>query len=224
MVKRYNLAVIDRNLVVRAGLKQIFCRSTLRVIFDDASLGEFQERVPNDTNIDAILIGAEPRSETLDDDVKALREAYPKSRVVLMAQSVDEAFVARAARSGLDGLVLGPTRAKTMIKSLELILLGERFFPVLGGQMPSSNGRGQSEQHFESERLKHNLSLREVEVLNSLCEGNANKVIARRLGITESTVKVHVKAILRKIQVKNRTEAALWAKGYVTEHRQSNSE
>ena len=77
MVKRYNLAVIDRNLGGRAGRKQICCRSTLRVIFDDASLGEFQERVPNDTNIDAILSGAEPRSETLDDDVGVLSDDGP---------------------------------------------------------------------------------------------------------------------------------------------------
>jgi two-component system nitrate/nitrite response regulator NarL len=58
------------------------------------------------------------------------------------------------------------------------------------------------------------LSAREAEVLNCLSVGCANKVIARQFGITEATVKVHVKAILRKIHVKNRTEAAIWARNH----------
>lgn len=56
--------------------------------------------------------------------------------------------------------------------------------------------------------------MRELEVLDCLSIGNPNKVIARKFGITEATVKVHVKAILRKIPAHNRTEAAMWAKKY----------
>ena len=55
-----------------------------------------------------------------------------------------------------------------------------------------------------------NLSVREVETLRSLVRGEPNKIISRRLGITEATVKVHVKAILRKLKVVNRTQAAIW--------------
>jgi two-component system nitrate/nitrite response regulator NarL len=56
-----------------------------------------------------------------------------------------------------------------------------------------------------------NLSSRETAILNALVQGASNKIIAYRLSITEATVKVHVKAILRKIQVRNRTQAAIWA-------------
>jgi two-component system nitrate/nitrite response regulator NarL len=63
-----------------------------------------------------------------------------------------------------------------------------------------------------SPRTPH-LSEREVQVLNGLVKGHANKVIARTCDIAESTVKVHIKSILRKIRLSNRTQAAIWALG-----------
>ncbi len=62
-----------------------------------------------------------------------------------------------------------------------------------------------------SELTACKLSAREAEILGCLTKGEANKVIARRLDITEATIKVHVKAILRKIGATNRTQAAMWA-------------
>ncbi|WP_332684181.1 response regulator transcription factor [Bosea sp. (in: a-proteobacteria)] len=106
----------------------------------------------------------------------------------------------------------------TLVKSLELVMLGESLFPadvlmeigkehgveiqvekeVIAYSPPSSHsGRG--------------LSTRETQILKCLIQGDSNKVIARRLQIGEATVKVHIKAILRKIRVQNRTQAAIWA-------------
>ena len=63
----------------------------------------------------------------------------------------------------------------------------------------------------EHQRTLRKFSNREAEILECLTRGEANKLIARKFDITEATVKVHIKAILRKIQVKNRTQAAIWA-------------
>jgi two-component system, NarL family, nitrate/nitrite response regulator NarL len=62
----------------------------------------------------------------------------------------------------------------------------------------------------------HKLSNREAEILGRLMRGEPNKVIARKLALTEATVKVHIKAILRKIGAANRTQAAMWAKEHLT--------
>ncbi len=62
----------------------------------------------------------------------------------------------------------------------------------------------------------HSLSPREAEILRSLMRGEPNKVIARKLDVTEATIKVHVKAILRKVGAANRTQAALWATEHLT--------
>jgi two-component system, NarL family, nitrate/nitrite response regulator NarL len=94
------------------------------------------------------------------------------------------------------------------VQSLRLISAGERVFPSGLGldirpQAPSAGtepGRGGSQ-----------LSPREREILSHLVTGHSNKAIARDLGITEATVKVHLKSVQRKIRVDNRTQAAIWA-------------
>jgi len=62
-------------------------------------------------------------------------------------------------------------------------------------------------------RIVHGLSQREEEILRSVVRGHSNKMIARTCGVTDATIKVHMKSILRKIRVANRTQAAIWALG-----------
>jgi two-component system, NarL family, nitrate/nitrite response regulator NarL len=81
------------------------------------------------------------------------------------------------------------------------------------GALPNEVRSGASEDDDAS----RGLSRREVSILRSLTEGASNKVIARKLVITESTVKVHMKAILRKLRLQNRTQAALWARSHLSE-------
>ena len=97
--------------------------------------------------------------------------------------------------------------------------MGEPVFPAAllgkfvseGTQRPAIPGARPS--------VSRPLSARETGILRHLARGESNKVIARQLDITEATVKVHIKAILRKIQVRNRTQAAVWAldQGLTTE-------
>jgi two-component system nitrate/nitrite response regulator NarL len=82
---------------------------------------------------------------------------------------------------------------------------------ALGG-LPNEMSSGASEGD-----ASRGLSRREVSILRSLTAGASNKVIARKLVITESTVKVHMKAILRKLRLQNRTQAALWARSHLSE-------
>ena len=106
-----------------------------------------------------------------------------------------------------------------LINVLELTVLGEQILPrsavdSLLNHASTVSGLGRtpsaSEQSAPDPRVTK-LSPRETVILQSLMGGDANKVIARRLDITESTIKVHVKSILRKIGAANRTQAAMWA-------------
>jgi two-component system nitrate/nitrite response regulator NarL len=108
------------------------------------------------------------------------------------------------------------------IKSIELVMMGETIFPpaflsfVLGSEGgPRGEAAPRDENNQETlirtERtLAPQLSTREKSILRCLIEGDSNKCIARKIDIAEATVKVHVKAILRKIRVQNRTQAAIW--------------
>jgi two-component system nitrate/nitrite response regulator NarL len=82
---------------------------------------------------------------------------------------------------------------------------------ALNGQAPNSSGRINSSTHD----LNRDLSNRERVIMERLISGNSNKVIARDLVITEATVKVHIKAILRKLRLRNRTQAAIWAREHL---------
>jgi two-component system nitrate/nitrite response regulator NarL len=113
----------------------------------------------------------------------------------------------------------------TLIKQLELITQGEPVISVLLLKRLLGNGsapptveavptleidKSQPPDTDEEARPNPQLSAREAAILNALVQGASNKIIAYRLNFTEATVKVHVNAMLRKIQVKNRTQAAAW--------------
>ena len=108
----------------------------------------------------------------------------------------------------LSGVLTYELSVDAFIRSLRLIGSGERVVPCdlareRAGQAPSLSKAPRPDPA--------RLSRREREVLFDLVEGHPNKAIARHLGLTEATVKVHLKSVLRKIRVENRTQAAIWA-------------
>jgi len=90
----------------------------------------------------------------------------------------------------------------------DLVLLGEKVFPTSLAALLIS---GPVDNVVEMPGGRRGLSERENQILRSLLKGESNKMIANRLGITEATVKVHLKTVLRKIGAANRTQAAIWA-------------
>ena len=129
--------------------------------------------------------------------------------------SVDE--LGACLRVGAGGYLLSNISKEVLTHSLRLILLGETVFP---SQLATAWATGQLRQNsnsIDTSKALEGLTQRETEILGCLTEGAPNKLIARQLGITEATVKIHVKSLIRKIGVQNRTQAALWAiqAGYV---------
>jgi two-component system nitrate/nitrite response regulator NarL len=133
--------------------------------------------------------------------------------------------------------------ADQLIKSLELIVTGEAVIYPLSAVCGARTQQAEVAIHTEpvaaetcgrvAERdpsyeglprgtIARGLSSRELAILRTLMEGASNKVIARKLVITEATVKVHMKAILRKLSLQNRTQAAIWARNYLNQAYSSN--
>ncbi len=213
MSKHLEIGIVESNYLVLEGLKRIFSESAFKVAFECRSVEEIWELDPPAENIAGLLIDVGQEEYPCDEDIARLRGEFPESRIILMAESSDQVNVAHAIDSGLDGLVLKSRCVEAIVKSLELAMLGERVFPVEAMRPPSASSEEQSCHRAIQENGTYNMSSREIEVLKSLSKGLANKEIARHLGIMEPTVKVHVKAILRKSRTRNRTEAALWATG-----------
>jgi two-component system nitrate/nitrite response regulator NarL len=124
---------------------------------------------------------------------------------VVLADGLSVEALRAAMGGGADGFLSKSVSPEALIQSLQLVLLGEKVFPTnlaamlldMNAPSPLNSVRG--------------MTRREHEILQALVTGASNKMIAIKLGITEATVKVHLKTLLRKIDVNNRTQAAIWA-------------
>ena len=141
--------------------------------------------------------------------VDALLGAFPAARVVVLSTALSIEELGGCLRVGAAGYLLSGISKEALVHSLTLIALGETVFPSelaaawVGGKVPDAS-------KLELHRLR-DLTRREGEILGCLTDGASNKRIARQLGITEATVKIHMKTLIRKLGVENRTQAALWA-------------
>ncbi|PVE24875.1 hypothetical protein DC522_08100 [Microvirga sp. KLBC 81] len=170
---------------------------------------------------DLFVISANVSPEDTAEAVRHLRGKFPKVRIVVIADHYNLSFVKLCRGAGVDGFCLTGSSREVLIKSLELIMVGELVLPsalmasLLNGSeaIPTPKSRDSSADAklpSEDPRVRK-LSAREAEILSHLMDGAANKVIARKLDVAEATIKVHIKAILRKIGAANRTQAAMWA-------------
>jgi two-component system, NarL family, nitrate/nitrite response regulator NarL len=211
-------ALICDNSLLRSGLQRILSESPF-VIAEIASVAgsrRFQKLV---SEAALVLIEASQNTGRVLEMVKHVREQSPEARIVVLADRYDLWFVRQAHEIGVNGFCLTATAPEVLIKSFELVMLGESVLPfeVLRSIMDGApqNWNPPLQENIAESRLSDlnhpKLSAREAQILGCLREGAPNKAIARKLDITEATIKVHVKAILRKIGAANRTQAAMWA-------------
>jgi two-component system nitrate/nitrite response regulator NarL len=162
----------------------------------------------------------------LADNVRLIKECLWRSRIVAIGGPTEPHVVLMALEAGAAGYLHEEMTTETLIMALELVLRGETVLPPVvvsllaryraaKSQVTVANGLRRNEVGFIlPEEIKQNdprLSTRQAAVLQALIDGIPNKVIARQLNVSEATVKLHVKEVLRKIHVSNLTQAAVWA-------------
>jgi two-component system nitrate/nitrite response regulator NarL len=168
--------------------------------------------------------------------VSKILSANHRVKAVIMAASQEPEDINVALKAGACGYVRQDIAGETLLKALELIACGELTVhpQVVSSKTADISGRGAENlddqaaslpiigRRAELEESDHSsdvpsLSRREMLILRMLIQGASNKTIALKLVITESTVKVHMKAILRKLRLQNRTQAAVWARNHIPE-------
>lgn len=203
------VALIGRNTLVREGLRHILTDAGLRVEMSVLGSEDLGPAGSQDWIVIVILDRDCPDFET--HTVASLHDRFPKARVVLLATEFDFGAVRRAFKAGAVGYLINEIACDRLVGMLHLVALGEKVFPSqLAKELVDRAGMSQYAGPGPT-ITSASLSVREVEILRCLIMGLPNKVISRRLSISEATVKVHVKAVLRKLQVTNRTQAAIWA-------------
>jgi len=156
------------------------------------------------------------------EQIEIFRDQHPGGRIAIVADHYRLSELVSAFRAGANGYFVDFMTCNAFIKSMELMMMGETIFPPAFLSFvidPESGHLYEAVPGDESNKailvttedaLAPQLSSREKSVLRCLIIGDSNKCIARKMDIAEATVKVHVKAILRKIRVQNRTQAAIW--------------
>jgi DNA-binding NarL/FixJ family response regulator len=130
----------------------------------------------------------------------------PQLPVVVLSSSEDPRDVRRALASGALGYIPKSAPPRTILAAVQFVLAGNVFVPTLMAQDTASTRDQAADHGFPKSGVS--LTSRQIDVLRLLCEGRSNKEIARTLGVSQKTVKVHVTAIFKALNVANRVQAA----------------
>jgi two-component system, NarL family, nitrate/nitrite response regulator NarL len=145
------------------------------------------------------------------DDLVDLRASLGSGRLVQLASSMTLAALRDALKVGVDAYLVDGMSPRGLRAAIGLVLHGEKVLPSQIVSLLLSDRLQECRSAKDHWRVVSELSSREVEILGRLVDGEPNKVIATQLDISEATVKVHLKAALKKIKAANRTQAAVWA-------------
>jgi len=135
----------------------------------------------------------------------ALKEAAPRAAIVMLTVSEDAEDLVACLKAGASGYLLKNIEADFMIDAIRRVARGESVMSE------SMTGKLMREVRSPSEPVRTILSPREQQILALVAKGASNKEAARELGVAESTVKIHVQHILRKLALSSRVQAAVWA-------------
>jgi len=194
--------LIEPNRLFRDGLKHLLTGTRFEVGAEFNTV-DLALAAAETAGMPDLVISGQP--VTGEAELRALREAFPTARIVVLADELSVDVLRAAMGGGADGFLSKSVSPEALLQSLQLVMLGEKVFPTnLAAMLLDMTAAGP--QHSV-----RGLSPREQEILQALVTGASNKMIANKLGITEATVKVHLKTLLRKIDVNNRTQAAIWA-------------
>lgn len=211
MPNAINIVIIEQNPIYRAGLLHVLHEGGFDNCSAISSLDEIDGHAPARSGKALFLADLGSDEETMSAGIEFINRECANALIVIVSDVISDRQLASALRAGADGLVLKFVAPQVLTKSVELVMLGQPVFPLQVLEAMRSYRSAGSVDPIELQSALGRLSKREMEVLKFMCMGNSNKVIARSAGISEATVKVHVKAILRKLGARNRTEAALWA-------------
>jgi two-component system nitrate/nitrite response regulator NarL len=218
------ILVVDDHTLFRRGLTALLARDPrLKVVGDAADTGEALRRV-QETPPDVILLDNHLPGVRGVDALPALHDAAPQSRILMLTVSEDEADLAAALRGGAVGYLLKTIEGDALI---EAIVRAEQGDSVVAPEMmnkliaayrgaptaaaATATATVATTATTATATAIASLSPRELDVLRGIVRGASNKEIARQHGIAETTVKIHVQHLLRKLDVSSRVHAAVIA-------------
>jgi DNA-binding NarL/FixJ family response regulator len=203
---RRHLAIVDQSPLRRECLKLALAQQPRRWhVTDVAESAELAQLIRRGAGFEVILLGGSTSAHIDLTDLALLSAAAPEIPILVTAEC-DDAEAARATlRSGARGFLPTSLGLKVLMGALERVRAGGTYVPLILSEPVSSEAADRGRSHWPE------LTRRQRDVLALISEGMSNKLIGDALTMTESTVKAHVKQIIKRLHVANRTQAALLA-------------
>lgn len=232
--------VIEPRSLVREALVSLLTSHSYEVVGGVASTTDIDNYPLVGDSPRLVVLGPLPADEAAI-AAGSIRRMWPEAKIVLLFDHASSADFQRLLTSEIDGCIPLFASPDTLVDTLQKIIATDLRILVLKNETCTSMPCATARQEVGDEwrlapdnptridgtehggldctpmlRIPNGLSHREEEILKSVVRGHSNKMIARTCGVTDATIKVHMKSILRKIRVANRTQAAIWAieRGY----------
>lgn len=202
------ILLIDDHPMLRNGVKQLIEMDDELSVVGEANNGLAGAELATELDPDLILLDLNMPELNGLATLDLLRSKPLSGRIVVFTVSNYEDDVINAFKRGADGYLLKDMEPEHLLTALHQAALGamvasDKLTPILAANLRSP--------HIVEQRDIKQLTSRELDILKLISRGLSNKLIGRKLEITESTVKVHVKHLLKKMKFKSRVEAAVWA-------------
>jgi len=212
-MKQASILLVDDHPMLRKGVAQLISlEDNLNVVGEvgsgDEAISFAVKHLP-----DLILLDLNMKGLSGIETLSALKRANLTSKVVIFSVSDNETDILQALKFNADGYLLKDSEPEALIEKINHAIMGEFVISEPLTQILAKSLRPKSKIN-----VIDSLTQREVENLKLIANGNSNKEIARRLGITEATVKVHNKNLFKKLGLKSRVEAAMWAVEHKVSH------
>lgn len=197
------ILLVDDHVVVRQGLKMFLGLDSDLEVVGEAENGEEAVRLTGELNPDVVLMDLLMPVMDGVTAIARIRRDFPDTEVIALTSVLEDEAVMKAMRAGAMGYLLKDTQAEELRRAIKAAAAGQvQLSPQAAARLM---------REVRAPESPEKLTERETDVLRLLALGRANKEIALELNIGEKTVKTHVSAILRKLGVPSRTQAALYA-------------
>src|SRR5262245_35650343 len=227
-------AIIEPRALMREALTSLMTSHSYHVVGAVASTTDIDKSMLVADSPRLVLLGALPAEDAIA-AADSIRRLWPETKIILLFEHASSADFLKLLASEIDGCIPLSASSDALVGALRQIVAahhkilvlntatcsavpsaadgqerGDGLDPGANNLAPSDEVRNGATGDAISIRIPHGLSAGEEQIVRGLVKGQSNKLIARTCACTEATIKVHVKSILRKIRVVNRTQAAIW--------------
>ena len=206
---KHTILAIDDHPLFRKGVADLIAMDDSLALVAEAANGQEGLARAKALNPELILLDINMKGMSGLETLKAIKQADVDSLILMLTVSDSEEDVLTALRIGADGYLLKDMEPEDILDSIRRALQGTMVISDNLTQLLAKALR--EEEGLNADRAAAALTSREQEILEHISNGMSNKRIAQALNITEGTVKVHVKHLLKKLNLHSRTEAAVWA-------------